>query len=295
MARILAVSPHLDDAVLSYGGQLAMLASAGHQVVVYTVFAGTPSPPYSPLAAAFHGTWELTGDPMAPRRAEDQRALSVLGVTSVHGRFLDAVYRRDERGGWLIQDMQPTEFQGEEPHLLADIAATIENFIREQRPDQVVTCAAIGAHVDHRRARDAAVRAAVRTGAQLKLWTDFPYIIWEPDVVPPLPGYVSLADPVAEPVTVAGLRTWAAAYRCYASQLTMLEEHGPLDKWLTVYCKANASRFGVTGAYGVVREVRVRSEAAGQWALQLSADSAESDPLTTIPNVVDPPAATEPL
>lgn len=258
MARILAVSPHLDDAVLSYGGQLAMLASAGHQIVVYTVFAGTPSPPYSPVAAAYHRKWRLTGDPVAPRRAEDRRALSALGVTPVHGGFLDAIYRRDERGTSLVQDGQPTECQRDEPGLLADITAALEQVILEHRPDQVVTCAAIGAHVDHRRARDATVAAAARTGVQLKLWTDFPYITWEPDVVPTLPGYASLAGPVAEPLTAAGLRGWVTAYRCYQSQLTMLEEHGPLPERLMAYCAANASRFGVTGAYQVVRQVTVQ-------------------------------------
>ncbi len=258
MARILAVSPHLDDAVLSYGGRLAMLASAGHQIVVYTVFAGTPSPPYSPVAAAYHSMWQLTGDPVAPRRAEDRRALSALGVTPVHGGFLDAIYRRDEHGASLVQDGQPTEYQREEPGLLADIAAALEQAIIEHRPDQVVTCAAIGAHVDHRRARDGTVAAAARTGAQLKLWTDFPYITWEPDVVPALPGYASLAGTVAEPLTSAGLRSWATAYQCYQSQLSMLEEHGPLPERLMAYCAANASRFGVTGAYEVVRQVTLQ-------------------------------------
>jgi len=258
MARILAVSPHLDDAVLSYGGQLAMLAGAGDQVIAYTLFAGTPSPPYSPGAAAYHAMWELTGDPVAPRRVEDHRALSVLGVTPVHGGFLDAIYRRDERGAWLVQEGLPTEHQGEEPGLLAEIADTLAEFIREQRPDRIVTCAAIGAHVDHRRARDATMVAAARTSVPLTLWTDFPYITWEADVLPPLPSNVAVADPVAEPLTPAALDAWARACRCYASQLSMLEEDGPLPDQLAAYCAENASRFGVQGVYEVVRQVKPR-------------------------------------
>ena len=39
--RVVAVSPHLDDAVFSAGGTLARLAAAGHEVTVVTVFTGS--------------------------------------------------------------------------------------------------------------------------------------------------------------------------------------------------------------------------------------------------------------
>jgi GlcNAc-PI de-N-acetylase len=54
---ILAVSPHLDDAVMAAGATLGAMADAGHAVTVCTVFAGSQSlrslglrPPFMPTA-----------------------------------------------------------------------------------------------------------------------------------------------------------------------------------------------------------------------------------------------------
>lgn len=250
MAQILVVSPHLDDAVLSYGGQLAQLADAGHQVSVYTVFAGTPTEPYSPAATELHELWGLSGDPMAPRRREDRRALSLLGVAPVHGPFLDAIYRKDDNGEWLIgEDTTPMEYQGEEQRLVANIGFTLEKrVVRELEPDWVATCSAIGNHVDHRRARDAAITMARRTGIPLRLWEDFPYVTWTGDI-PGLPAGTSLAAPVAEPVREAAWAVKSKAVQCYASQLPMLEDDGiTLAMRYTDY-------HGATGPHEVIRHV----------------------------------------
>lgn len=264
MANVLAVSAHLDDAVLSYGGQIASLTSAGHHVTVYTVFAGTPSPPYSPAAIAYHEMWDLSGDPVAPRREEDRRALSILGATPVHGKSLDAVYRRDERGEWLIREGLPTEHQGDEPRLVSDIATTLDELIQETHPDRMVTCAAFGLHVDHKRTRDAALMAAARSAIPLALWDDFPYVTWSTDGYPPPPDGVELSAPVAEPFSSDALAVRARAVQCYGSQLAMLEEDGvPIGEMFAEYCAAHASRYGVTGPYEVTRRVKVRHQAGG--------------------------------
>lgn len=71
----LVVSPHLDDAVLPYGGHLAQLADAGERAVVYTVFAGSPKPPYSPIATAFHDQSAIIGDPVGDAARRERRRL----------------------------------------------------------------------------------------------------------------------------------------------------------------------------------------------------------------------------
>src|SRR6202158_5575221 len=74
-ARIVIVSPHLDDAVL--GCALLMIANPGATVV--TVFAGNPPAYPTPLRS-----WDVQGgfgpgdDVMAVRRAEDRAALALL-------------------------------------------------------------------------------------------------------------------------------------------------------------------------------------------------------------------------
>jgi LmbE family N-acetylglucosaminyl deacetylase len=227
MATILAVSPHADDAVLSYGGGLAGAAAHGNRVIVYTVFAGLPSPPYSRAAVKMHTLWDLDGDPMRPRLAEDDRALAMLGVSGVHGPFLDAIYRRDERGRWLVRSGTGYRRRrvGTEAGLVGDVAAAIEGVVAEHRPDLIVTCSATGGHVDHVRARDAAVAAARRTGTTVRFWEDLPYAV-KTDHLPPLPPGVSLGTAQVEPVSPAAWLAKAEAVACYASQHRMLAGRG---------------------------------------------------------------------
>lgn len=85
--RLLAISPHLDDAVFGCGAMLA--ASPG--ATVCTVFAGTPDD-------AIVTDWDVqcgfasAHQAMHARRAEDATALDVLGARAVHLPFLDAQY-----------------------------------------------------------------------------------------------------------------------------------------------------------------------------------------------------------
>jgi GlcNAc-PI de-N-acetylase len=88
------LSPHFDDAVGSCGGTINRLSRAGEDVVVHTIFAGTPSPPYSALAGRLHAEWRSGDSPVAVRRAEDARACRVLGCRAEYSDWLDAIYRR---------------------------------------------------------------------------------------------------------------------------------------------------------------------------------------------------------
>jgi LmbE family N-acetylglucosaminyl deacetylase len=84
------VSPHLDDAVLGIGLQMAR--EPGGTCV--TLLAGSPEK-YPPLRNRPHD--EICGfggvaDPMAARRAEDEAAMENLGWEPVHLALLDAQY-----------------------------------------------------------------------------------------------------------------------------------------------------------------------------------------------------------
>jgi LmbE family N-acetylglucosaminyl deacetylase len=86
---VIVVSPHLDDAVFGCGELLAMRPGS----VVVTVFAGAP-PTYETVTE-----WDaLAGfrpgdDVMAARRAEDARALALLGARPIWLDFRDSQYR----------------------------------------------------------------------------------------------------------------------------------------------------------------------------------------------------------
>jgi len=255
MADLLVVSPHLDDAVLSVGATLARYAARGHRPVVYTVFAGTPKPPYSPVAEGFHRQWSITGDPLEVRRSEDRAALRTLGATPLHGRFTDAIYRRDDTGRWLVDvGSGPVRRQlPDEATLVTAVVAAIVAQIRRIEPELVMTCAAIGGHVDHVRARDAAVRAARSTGVPVQLWEDLPYGLWSRRSAPLPAGLSRGAETGSEVFDAQIWRTKAAAVGCYASQLPMLSaQHASVTDLLERHALRRAEERAMTGHHEVL-------------------------------------------
>jgi LmbE family N-acetylglucosaminyl deacetylase len=80
VGRLVVVSPHLDDAVLSLGATLAHAVESGAKVEVLTVFG------YEPGSAAPTDDWDrksgfaTEGQASQQRRIEDRSACAILGV-----------------------------------------------------------------------------------------------------------------------------------------------------------------------------------------------------------------------
>jgi LmbE family N-acetylglucosaminyl deacetylase len=213
---VLAISPHLDDAVMAVGATLTALAEAGREVIVCTVFAGPPQPPFSPVAEAFHADCGLGADAVARRQAEDLLATQTVRAKAAHLPFLDAIYRRYGET-WLCtgaRSMFDPELS-DEPDLRADIAAAIGHVVREIRPAAVWTCAAIGGHVDHRLTRTAVADAARYQGWTPVLWEGIPYAMGlrPPRDIRPL-AFIEVGDD--------HLERKLAATAHYTSQIRML-------------------------------------------------------------------------
>lgn len=249
MGTVLAVSPHLDDAVLSAAGLLHGCAEAGRTVMVVTLFAGVPDGPYSATAAELHELWELPHAPVEHRREEDRRAQELLGTQAIHAEFLDEVYRRAADGEWLIGDdwRRSENTGGDELDLREQLAAYVHELLVTISPEVVVTCAAVGRHVDHRRTRDAVLAAAAADGVPLRFWEDLPYAEWTHEC-PPLPSWATLEPPG---VTALDERAWAlklAAVKCYQSQFRMLWPGSvDIDAELRWHAEKVASEFGESG------------------------------------------------
>lgn len=228
--RILAISPHLDDAVLSVGATLAQAAQDGGKVTVFTVFAGSAPPPYSPAAERFHARWGLSPTEDAPlrRRNEDIAALGHLGAEHRHGRFLDAIYRKSPDGQWLLRHDGGSTVRQQAPvndDLDAEIKQDIESVIAECEPTLVLTCMAIGSHPDHRVTRDATLLAAYERGIPLRLWQDLPYAIYSQEAAE-LPGGVRLGAPEPNFVQDEARTRKFHAMKHYATQLSVLDGPG---------------------------------------------------------------------
>ncbi|MGH3906556.1 MAG: PIG-L deacetylase family protein [Pseudonocardiaceae bacterium] len=216
--RVLAVSPHLDDAALSAGATLADLVAQGADVQVVTLFAGVPDESLSAVARVFHANCGLPENASAftLRLDEDQAAMDELGARPQHCGFLDAIYRRAPDGSWLcghdraMFDDLPLDQNG----LLGELSGEIGRILAAVAPDLVLTCAAMGNHIDHRLTRAAALDAVSGTEVRILLWEDIPYAINHSPITT-RPSLTRTTPPGAWE------RKWRAIAR-YTSQVRML-------------------------------------------------------------------------
>jgi LmbE family N-acetylglucosaminyl deacetylase len=174
-SRILAISPHLDDAVLSAGATLSSWTVGGRSASVLTVFAGKPEGELSPAARNLHARCGLD-DAVTTRRVEDRMALERVGARAIHGNLLDAIYRRRPDGTWLCQNHldvfaeQPVDRELE----MAALDLVLQT-VDQIQPGLLLAPQAVGDHIDHHVVRRAAMSAARLRHLPLLLWEDLPY------------------------------------------------------------------------------------------------------------------------
>jgi len=146
LARVVVLSPHPDDAVLSCGQFL----SRHPGVTVVTVFCGFPATyPDPPNRWAQLCGFEAGDDIIAVRRDEDRRALALLGATPVH---LD---------GFAEADLQPDEPVA----TAAQVADALKPIIAALAPTLVVLPLGL-ANPEHVTLHDAALLLRDRTAGQ---------------------------------------------------------------------------------------------------------------------------------
>jgi LmbE family N-acetylglucosaminyl deacetylase len=202
---ILALSPHLDDAVLSAGGTLAARAAAGEEVVLATAFTLSVPDPEGFALACQQGIGPET-DPMALRREEDRAAAQRLGIArTVHLPLPEAQHRGYGSAAALLA--APRDDDLVHQHLATAIARLVERFAATE----VYAPQGLGGHVDHVQLVRALELAELSVG--VARWRDTPAVV--SDDIPPTPG--ERVEPIA-----ATLATKLAAAAAYASQLTSL-------------------------------------------------------------------------
>ena len=200
--RVMAVSPHLDDAAFSIGGTLAALAAAGHEVTVLTCFtASVPDPAGFALACQLDKGLAADVDYMALRRDEDTAAMAVLGATPVHLAFAEAPHRGYTSAPDLFAGVHPGD------DAWRSVAAELEH----RDAELWLAPQALGAHVDHLQV----LRAVASLDRPVLWWRDSPYVLRDPGAVPGPDLPAGLAG-----VTLPqDLDRRADACACYRSQL----------------------------------------------------------------------------
>ena len=203
MIRILAVSPHLDDAVFSAGARLAEHAMAGDAVTVVTCFTGNVAQPTGfALACQLDKGLGSEIDYMALRRAEDAEACAAIGAEPLHLPLLEAPHRGYDSAAALFGNRLPGDT------VLPDLVAALERVAADYRPDLVYAPCGVGNHVDHHLVREAVTRVSAET--RVVWWEDYPYAMREP--APPV-------DVARRPVNGAAAERKMAATLAYRSQL----------------------------------------------------------------------------
>ena len=217
--RLIILSPHLDDGVLSCGGLIAAAAAGGHRVEIWTLFCSAPWwPRYSPLAQWFHSVCAgRAGAGLARRRrAEDREACRMLGVGFRHYGWRDAVYRRDQAGAVLYESCRQERWHPADDAHLERMTRQLAHHLTES--DLMIGPLALGKHVDHQLARAAAERSG---HARLAYYPDLPYQVRFPgEMASQLGGLVRCGYLP----TQTQVSAWLAAVRCYRTQIMMLEE-----------------------------------------------------------------------
>ncbi|WP_375382455.1 PIG-L deacetylase family protein [uncultured Sphingomonas sp.] len=202
--KLVAVSPHLDDAAFSAGATLAQRAAEGWQVTIATCFTGTVARPQGfALACQLDKGLSPDVDYMALRRQEDLDACAALGATAIHLPFLEAPHR-----GYASA---PELFAGRraDDQVVVELTASLSRLLSDVEPDVVMGPLCLGDHVDHHIVRDALT--AVVGARSLLLWEDWPY--------------ADRAARTAEPPVMTvdldshGRASRLRACRCYRSQL----------------------------------------------------------------------------
>ena len=230
------IAPHLDDAVLSCGGQIAHYTARGTRVLVVTVCAASPraGEALTPYAEHLHRTYGLGADPMAGRRAEDARALALLGCDGVHLDQLDAPYRLPPYGarGAVFDRPVPDDPLGSATHAL------LGQLLAQQPGAQFYVPLGVGGHVDHQIVCAEGV-AHHADGANIVWYEDAPYAIQPALVEERLAALGGQFERLVVPIGPMLARK-LVAIAAYGSQVPKLFRDQSMEQAMTAYAAAVA-------------------------------------------------------
>ncbi len=196
---LVAISPHLDDVVLSIAQTLAAVPDQHPEwkLIVTTVFAGLPGPDVLSGYDAQFG-YESSNEAMKERRREDRAALELLRAEPRHLGFLDHQYRNTPDSTMLaVRDAIRSLFDSEW-HTLVPLG--------------------IG-HPDHSLVRQAALKAAHK---EILFYEELPYrVLWPEQVFAAFEVIRNAGwriDPVVIPWAHGDRFVKESAIACYKSQ-----------------------------------------------------------------------------
>ncbi|MDZ4717137.1 MAG: PIG-L family deacetylase [Roseiflexaceae bacterium] len=237
------LSPHLDDAVLSCGGAIAVHSAIGSSVLVVTLCTAVPTrEQLGPLAEEFHGDWNLAHeDAVTVRLREDLLAMERIGADCLWVGMLDSIYRLP-----FAYDTRERLFgtpRADDPlyqELRSFLAA-----LREQFPRAIFYAPlAVGYHVDHQITYTVASESA---GSLLAFYEDIYYVLIAGELERRLADLAEQFVPQTIDISAALARK-IGAIDAYASQVPELFGGSEsMARQITVFAE---QRRAETGLYG---------------------------------------------
>ncbi len=173
-SRMIFLSPHPDDAVLSCGGWIYQLAQEGARPIVMTIFGGDrpTGVPLSAFARDLHERWQLGDAAPARRRDEDRAACDRLGCYLIQLPFADAAYRVETVTQRYWYDSEEAIFgEVRDRELIDRVAEAVQLRARQVANARLVIPLTAGKHVDHVITR----LAAEQLRMDAIFYEDYPY------------------------------------------------------------------------------------------------------------------------
>lgn len=210
------LSPHLDDIALSCGGLVWEQAINGERAAIWSICAGDPPDvPLSSFANSLHQRWKTGSVSTEERRREDAQSCAYLTATHRHFLVPDCIYRRSPQDGHPLYDSEEAIFgplDSVELPLVEEVCTHLEQIMPEGAT--LVSPLAIGGHVDHRLARE----AAERLGKSLWYYADYPYVERPGAEINPL--LPTAYEKVVFKVSEKGMQAWFDSVAAHRTQIS---------------------------------------------------------------------------
>jgi LmbE family N-acetylglucosaminyl deacetylase len=213
------LSPHLDDAALSCGGQIYERTQRGERLLIVSLTAGdVPAAPLSELAQLHHARWQLVADTVQRRREEDMAACQILGADYQHWSLPDCIYRRHPQTNEPLYTTLDAIFgpvhEAERP-LVETLAQRMADL---PQAAEIFAPLGVGRHVDHQLTRQAAEVCYGRN--RLTYYEDYPYVAIEGTLDQVVPPDDSTWQPTVIPLSDDALNAKYRAIAAFVSQLS---------------------------------------------------------------------------
>jgi LmbE family N-acetylglucosaminyl deacetylase len=208
MNKILVISPHFDDAVLSAGQFIADRPDAD----VVTVFAGLPLTPDNVLTPYDEKCgFESARDAVGERTRENDNALALLNAVPINLDFPDSQYDTGLANSVHVDH----------------IVEALQNIVDENHYEFIMAPLGLS-HPDHIKVTDAVIR--LKTKCPIYLWEDMPVRVVDPLVVIPRLALFGLTPNKFwnTGITDKNMAKKIRALTCYKSQIGT----GILDPYL---------------------------------------------------------------